>query len=148
MTVCVSVSSNSNLDTLPIELHRPLSEIDPDRCLGVFQEGPSTESIGETRFPHVRVSDDDNLKYPRLRSVIVVMRGELQRLVLTENDVKFLPGFVFYCHRSWSRCLLANGTEVSRECERPLELELFKRKNVLIYAAVRKLLRQVSNTLM
>lgn len=132
MCVYMCVSCNSNLDTLPIQLHRPLSEIDPDRCLGVFQEGPSTESIGETRFPHVGVSDDDNLKYPRLRRVIVVMRGELQRLILTENDVKFLPGFVFYCHRSWSRCLIANATEVSRECEKLLDVELFKRHRFML----------------
>lgn len=108
---------DSNLDTLPIELHRPLSEIDPDRCLGVFQEGPSAESVGETRLPHVGVPDDDNLEYPRLRSVIVVVRGELQRLVLTENDVKFLPGFVFYCHRSWSRCLGSRAPLKYREIE-------------------------------
>lgn len=130
----VCMSCNSNLDTLPIELHRPLSEIDPDRCLGVFQEGASTESVGETRFPHVGVSDDDNLEYPRLRSVIVVMRGELQRLILTENDVKFLPGFVFYCHRSWSRCLIANATEISRECERPLDaVSVDQSKNKCFY---------------
>lgn len=106
---CVCVCAN--LDTLPIELQRPLSEIDPDRCLWVFQEGPSAESVGQTRLSHIRISDDDDLKNPRLWRLIVVLRRELQGLILPENDVKFLPGLVFYCHRSCSRRLDTNASE-------------------------------------
>ena len=116
--MCPTGHRDAHLDTLPVELQRLLSEIDPDRRLGVFQESAPAESVRQTRLPHVRVSYDDNLQHPGLRGVAVALRGEPQGVVLTEDDVEVLTGLVFYCHRSCSRHLDVSDTETSREQER------------------------------
>lgn len=95
----------SHLDTLSVQLQRPLSEIDPDSCLRVFQESAPAEPVGQTRLPHIWVSYYYYLENPSVCSVVFVVRGELQGIVSTENCVKFLPRFVFYCHCSSSRGL-------------------------------------------
>lgn len=104
-----------HLDIYPVQFQRPLSEIDPDCCLGVLQESTPAESVRQTRLSHIGISDDYDLKDPRLNAVIVVVRGELQGAVQIDNGAEILPRFVFYCHCSCSRGLDGSGVEISRE---------------------------------
>lgn len=111
-----------HLDIYPVEFQRPLSEIDPDRCLGVLQESTPAESVRQTRLSSIGISYDYYLKNPRLSAVIVVVRGELQGPVQIDNGAEILPRFVFYCHCSCSRGLDVNSAEISREHPRPMDM--------------------------
>lgn len=105
---------SSHLNPLPIELQRPLPKIDPDCRLWVFQESAPAESVSQTRLSHIGVTYYYDLKNPRLYVLMFVMRRQLQRVVQTENCVKLLRRFVYYCHVSSSRGLDVNSVEISR----------------------------------
>lgn len=110
-----------HLDIYPVEFQRPLSEIDPDRCLGVLQESTPAESVRQTRLSNIGITYDNYLKNTWLNTVIIVVWGELQGAVQTDNSAEILPLFVFYCHFSCSRGLDANSAEISREHPRPMD---------------------------
>lgn len=106
--------SSPHLYIYPVELQRPLSKINPDGCLGVLQESTPAESVRQTRLSNIWISDDYYLKDPRLRAVIVVVWGELQGVVQTDNGAEILLRFVFYCHCSCSRGPDVDNMEISR----------------------------------
>lgn len=109
--------SSAHLYIYSVELQRPLSKINPDRCLGVRQESTPAESVRQTRLSNIWIADDYYLKDPRLRAVIVVVWGELQGVVQTDNGAEVLPRFVFYCHCSCSRGPDVDNMEISRELQ-------------------------------
>lgn len=115
--------SSPHLYIYPVELQRPLPKINPDRCLGVLQESTPAESVRQTRLSNIWISDDYYLKDPRLRAVIVVVWGELQGVVQTDNGAEILLRFVFYCHCSCSRGPDVDNMEISRELHRPTALK-------------------------
>lgn len=47
---------------LAVKLHQPLSEVHPDRGLGLFGELSSTKAVGEAGLPNTRVPDHDDFE--------------------------------------------------------------------------------------
>lgn len=55
-------TSSANLNFLPVDIHGPHSEIHSDGVLLSLWENPWFEILNHAGLPHVRVSDQDDLK--------------------------------------------------------------------------------------